>query len=65
MVEQENCKDGIKLFEQRIANVENVLNGFRICNEDDPITGIRDLEKGMSCTDGLIIQTHGEELKLL
>ena len=65
MVEQENCKDGIKLFEQRIANVENVLNGFRICNEDDPITGIRDLEKGMSSTDGLVIHTHGEELKVL
>ena len=65
MVEQENCKDGINLFEQRIVNVEIVLNGFRIWNEDDQNTGIRDLEKGMSSNDFLVIQNHGEELKLL
>ena len=65
MVEQENCKDGIQLFEQRIVNVEDFLNGFGICNENNPNAGIRDIEEGMSSTGGLVKQTHGEELKIV
>ena len=47
MVEQENCKDGINLFEQRIANNEVFFNSFEIYNEGDLNTGIRDLENDL------------------
>ena len=47
IVEQENCKDGINLFEQRIANNEVFFNSFEIYNEGDLNTGIRDLENDL------------------